>query len=329
MRGIACILLVAFHVVGFETTGLKIEHGWYRNFNDLLAFVRMPLFTFLSGVVYAYRPFSTGVGRFLIGKIKRLLFPLLTVGTSFAILQANISGVNAPPINWRLLHILPVAHFWFIESIFLIFLILIPIELFCLFKSKIGFFAVFLVSLCLYLLDIHFKYFGVSGALYLFPFFLLGMGLQRFSIIEFLGLKTGFLLIMGMIFILVMQYFKITEITKQSFMGFVLGAMCCVGLLAIKFESVLLAKIGVFSYTIYLYHVFFTAGARIILNKLGVYDINILFLSSLSAAIVGSIIVELIFNGSNFTRLAFLGKSKVDSSELWLTKYFNQRLNLK
>ncbi len=315
LRGIACILLVAFHVVGFSTTGLRIDNGWYRDINDLLAFVRMPLFTFLSGIVYAYRPFSTGIGRFVLGKVKRLLLPLLTVGTFFAILQSNTLGVNSPPIDWHLLHILPVAHFWFIESIFLIFLVLIPIELLCLFKSKTGFFAVFLISIYLYILDIHFKYFGVSGALYLFPFFLLGMGLQRFAIMKLIGVKTGFLLIIGMTFILVMQHFEFVKIIKQSFMGFALGAMSCVGLLSIKFESALLAKIGEFSYTIYLYHVFFTAGARIILNKLGVYDINILFLSSLIAGIVGSIIVELLFNRSNFTRLVLLGKtSAVDKN---------------
>ena len=58
LRGLACLLLVSYHVIGGDReTGLRLpdEHIAAR-INDFLALVRMPLFSFLSGMVYAWRP---------------------------------------------------------------------------------------------------------------------------------------------------------------------------------------------------------------------------------------------------------------------------------
>jgi peptidoglycan/LPS O-acetylase OafA/YrhL len=55
LRGLACILLVAYHVIGVTPeSGLRLHDGILKNANELLAYIRMPLFTFLSGFVYAW-----------------------------------------------------------------------------------------------------------------------------------------------------------------------------------------------------------------------------------------------------------------------------------
>src|SRR5262245_39111390 len=95
-RGITCVLVVAFHAIGSTpSAGLHIanESSW-RLFADLLGYVRMPAFAFLSGYVYAQRPFSNDAGAFVIGKARRLLIPMLVVGTAFAFLQAVVPGTN-------------------------------------------------------------------------------------------------------------------------------------------------------------------------------------------------------------------------------------------
>ena len=58
LRGIACLLLVAFHAIGSSSaSGLHVaDSSVYRHFTNLFVHIRMPLFTFLSGLVYAYRP---------------------------------------------------------------------------------------------------------------------------------------------------------------------------------------------------------------------------------------------------------------------------------
>ncbi|MFZ4625773.1 MAG: acyltransferase family protein, partial [Rhodoferax sp.] len=129
LRGLACLLLVAYHMVGADPgNGLRLEDGPLRWLNDGLAYLRMPLFTFLSGLVYGMRPFAGNSRAFLLGKTRRLLVPMLVVGTVFAVLQANIAGTHAVAMPWYLLHIQPVGHFWFVESLFWVFLVIWALE---------------------------------------------------------------------------------------------------------------------------------------------------------------------------------------------------------
>src|SRR6185436_8195287 len=118
---LACLLLVSYHVIGGDRdTGLRLadDHIAAR-INDFLALVRMPLFSFLSGMVYALRPLRGDIGPFASGKVRRLLVPMLVVGTGFALLQAAMSGTsggsnggtNGSVTAWHLLHIIPVAHY--------------------------------------------------------------------------------------------------------------------------------------------------------------------------------------------------------------------------
>jgi peptidoglycan/LPS O-acetylase OafA/YrhL len=113
LRGIACVLLVLFHVVGdTPAVGLRIPEGhWLQVFNEALAYIRMPLFSFISGYVYGFRPYQGNAPAFVKGKVRRLLLPLITVGTIFAIVQAFTPGANNAVDRWRLLHIVPVGHF--------------------------------------------------------------------------------------------------------------------------------------------------------------------------------------------------------------------------
>lgn len=95
LRGFACVLLVLYHVIGADpSNGLRVNEGPVRLMNDALAYVRMPLFTFLSGMVYGLRPFGGDTRRFVIGKCRRLLIPMFVVGTLFAVVQALTPGAT-------------------------------------------------------------------------------------------------------------------------------------------------------------------------------------------------------------------------------------------
>lgn len=95
LRGLACIMLVACHVIGLTPeTGLRLHEGTLKDANALLACIRMPLITFLSGLVYAWRPFSGDWKPFINGKIRRLIIPMLVIGTTFALFQAFTPGTN-------------------------------------------------------------------------------------------------------------------------------------------------------------------------------------------------------------------------------------------
>lgn len=271
LRGLACLLLVSYHVIGATPSlGLRVNEGILRELNDYLGLVRMPLFTFLSGVVYAYRPFSSGAIGYVKGKVRRLLFPMLTVGTLFAVLQVLTPGTNSAVNNWYLLHIIPVAHFWFIESLFLIFIMLIPLEYYGAFNTPKGWTIVFFISVLLYISSINSNYFSLSGAIYLLPYFLLGMFIQRYKYLHHLSDYKFHILCLCILATIYIVYWEIDVNYRRDIVIFISGSLYCLFLISTNLSFPLIAQIGVYSYSIYLFHVFFTAGSRIVLTKLGV-----------------------------------------------------------
>ncbi len=309
LKGTACILLVAFHVVGdTPSSGLTISSGVYREINDLLAYIRMPLFTFLSGIVYAYRPPSKDFLAFAKSKARRLLIPMLTVGTLFALIQTITPGTNGSTTNWLMIHIHPVAHFWFIEAIFLIFIFIAICEMLKMFDGIKRYSLVLSISIILYLSDIHIRTFSISGAIYLLPYFLIGMLYQRYHYIKYISHDTGLLLLLLTLSTLTcIGLDLLPTYEKRSIACFLIGATFCSSALSLKIKINWLARIGYHSYSIFIFHIFFTACARILLKKMGIVDINTLFIVSLVAGIIGPMIIERLLNNLDFARVAFLG----------------------
>lgn len=295
LRGLACILLVGYHVVGGPTQGLRLpaEHV-LPQINEGLALLRMPLFSFLSGFVYAWRPYSGDPARFLKGKVRRLLVPLLLVGTLFALLQANMPGVNGAHYDWRLLHIVPMVNFWFLESLFIIFMLTAALEQFALLATPARWTMVWLLAALGYVANPMPIYFGLQGAAYLLPFFLLGLGSNRFGEQLPRGtvmLSTGALLAgLGLYHVFAAQAMP----ERPGVAALVISAGLCVFLLRSLLELRWLAWIGVYSFAIYLFHSFFSAAARIGLSQLGVSSVPILFVTGLLAGIAGPVLAALI-----------------------------------
>ncbi len=322
LRGLACILVVAYHVIGGKPgEGLDVSAGLYREINDILAYIRMPLFTFLSGMVYAYKPFSGNPAHYIRGKFVRLIVPMLVVGTLFAWSQAIYAPSGEALYDWQTLHLIPVAHFWFIEALFIIFLLMVPLESLRVFNAKFRFALVLVLAVLANLSCLRLDYFAVSGVFYLLPFFLIGAGLQRFCLTEKLNKEhalLGFLLAFALLSIAPVDVASLNY--RRSLIALIIGMATCLALISLHWQWRFLARIGVFSYTIYLYHIFFTAGTRELLLALEVENLHSLFLCALTAGLLGPIFVEKIFAGSNTTRLLLLGKSRQELPALWLTK---------
>lgn len=307
LRGFACILLVAYHVIGATPSiGLKISDGFLREMNDDLAYIRMPLFTFLSGFVYALRPYAGDWRVYVKGKATRLLVPMLFVGTLFALLQAFVPGVNSPVTNWHLLHIVPVGHFWFLEALMWIFLLMIPLEATGSLSRSRGVLLVMLIASLISLSGASFRYLGVDGAIYLMPFFLLGLYLSRF------GYSTprpiGVFLIC---IVAALVFFMNTdaEVLRRSLFALSVGALACIGLLATRVTCRSVAAIGCYSYSIYLHHVFFTAASRIVLYRMGVNDVWLLLFFGVLFGVSGPLVLEALLGRYRLARTLLFGKT--------------------
>ena len=292
LRGLACVLLVGYHVIGSTSdSGMRIADGWLREANDRLVFLRMPLFTILSDFVYGLRPYSGGCGRFFAGKARRLLLPMLVVGTAFALVQAYTPGANATVQHWHLLHIIPVAHFWFLEALFLIFLVVVPLEALGWLRTIPGWALCLAASAGASLAGLGHPWFALNGAVYLLPFFPLGAGLCRFGLCTALpGGGAALLLIAVAGLIVAVPGDSLPD--KRSLFGLLAGGLGCFALLGLRMQSKPLAAIGGYSYTIYLYHVFFTAGCRILLERLDAGSMPLLFAGGLVAGLTGPIVLE-------------------------------------
>lgn len=308
LRGIACVMLVAYHVVGYSAeTGLRLESGLLRDVNELLIYFRMPLFTVLSGYVYALRPYRAGGAlKFVQGKARRLLLPLLFVGTFFAVTQSLVPGTNSAVSNWWLLHIVPYAHFWFLESLFLIFLLILLLESFQLISTVRRVAVVFALASLAYVSKFGTVYFSVFGAVYLFPYFLLGLALCRFGVHERVHKWYGWGLFAALVALV--ATLDAAEVSKFSPVALFIGCASCAALLFTRLGLPGISDIGRFSYAIFLFHVFFTAGCRIFLYQLGVENIAAHFFVAMLLGLGGPILLELVLRRYRLTRLLLLGQ---------------------
>lgn len=306
LRGLACLMLVAYHVIGATPEqGLRVAEGWMRALADGLAPVRMPLFGFLAGWVHA-RHGRQG-GAMLHDKAQRLLWPMLTVGTAFAVVQTLVPGTQAEPIEWATLHLLPVAHFWFLSSLFLIFVALVWLEpIWARRPHRVALTAG--VAVAVYLSGWGVPWLGIAGAVYLAPYFLLGYGLALTvdGPARWPAWSLGALVVAAALGL----WAVLGESDRLTAPMLLSGALSCLALWRLAPSQRGLAWVGDHSYAIFLFHVFFTAGARIVLVRLGVEDHGVLFWAGLLLGVMGPVVLAHLIGRSAWASHLLLGEPR-------------------
>jgi peptidoglycan/LPS O-acetylase OafA/YrhL len=315
LRGFACLLLVLYHVVGSDpSNGLRVDGGPVRWLNDGLAYVRMPLFTVLSGLVYGLRPFEGDSARFLGGKARRLIVPMLVVGTLFALLQASVPNTNSAIQDWRLLHIEPLGHFWFVESLFWVFVLVWALERLRAIDSPRGFAATCLLAAGVYLTVRGPHWFGIEGAIYLLPYFLAGLAVSRFSLWARLtdGRARGLLLVAAAVAVFQIGMPEPNHDRRTVWIllaGLSLCGLCLSVGFGLRAPPAWLQRVGRGSYAIYLFHVFFTAAARIATTEAGLAWLPLQIATGLALGIAGPMLIERWASRERWLRLLLLGQS--------------------
>ena len=113
----------------------------------------MPLFTFLSGIVYALRPVSRGAGKhFAESKLKRLFVPFIFVSLTYAVAQKLAPGTNSN-LAWAqipLVVIWPYAHLWFIAGLLLVFALVGALDHFRALDKPLHMFVLFAAACVLF-----------------------------------------------------------------------------------------------------------------------------------------------------------------------------------
>ena len=288
IRGIAIVLVVMGHVIGFDRNYGMREHyhsplSWLGWFGDGINTIHMPTFLIASGL--ATDLLSRGGGSFrsfFMQKVPRLLLPLICWAPPFFIFQ---SLVKHHPIDigsvWAAI-VEPYEIFWFLHALI---------------------FAVIFRFLCHKLLPSKGTYFGIATMLMVgsfFPplnsfvvylywnfFFALGVILSKFlpKLHEWLQRQAQWVLILLMLvcFIIIIETKLMLPLTSQLLIvrlctgmpGFVLLYLAC-GLskrmtdrLALSIIHAKLSYLGMMSMVIYLFHGYFTRLSSLIITQFG------------------------------------------------------------
>lgn len=305
LRGLACLLLVSFHTVGASAaSGLHVsDDSWYRGFTNLFVHIRMPLFTFLSGLVYAYRPLRPGQAlRFWRGKVRRLGVPLVVASTVLYGLHFAMHHQVPPPSRMWTIYVFPNWHMWFVQSLLVVFAALVVLESLGALSTFRRFVIVLTLSLLLYLFGPleGLNVFGLRNATYLLPFFLWGLGAHRYRH----QLQGSRALIVGVVCFIVSQGFHsyivltrtlapIDSIAMRSVWSLLIGMSAGLCALQLLPRMRLMEQIGGFSYPIYLYHPIFVAAVITGAGALPTLPMNLLFVVAGAAGIAGPMLMRL------------------------------------
>ncbi|MCR2801919.1 acyltransferase [Microbacterium sp. zg-Y818] len=320
LRGLAIIFMVAGHVIGgTSASGMLVDDDspWrygYALFSDL----RMPLFTALSGFVYGLRPLRDidQYGRFVRGKMRRLMVPLVSVGTIFVILQSLTPGTNAEggvEDGWKL-YVYGLGHFWFLQAILLIFLLAGMLDALGVLRTPWRVVLAIALASALFLavqVPDEWDFFSLTGALRLLPFFLLGYGVSRYW--DRGSVRWGMLAVAVLLICL-----RAADVAGAIALNPALSDVLSLGLgvsgisALFMFRDTLswapLARLGYFSFAIYLFHVFGTAPTRMALARVGVESEPVVFVACLVAGLALPILFEMTFGRVRWISWAFLGQ---------------------
>jgi surface polysaccharide O-acyltransferase-like enzyme len=319
LRGLACLLLVAFHVIGSKaTSGMKVPDGsMLRHFADLFLHLRMPLFAFLSGFVYEYRPVEPGgAAHFARKKALRLFVPMVVAATvyyAFTLAVPDAQGQVELARLWTI-YVYPYVHFWFLQAMIVVFAVVAALERAGALRTLAGYGTVVLAALVLHWLQPlppH-QLFSLDQAIYLLPLFLLGLGANRFrDAFRRPGIIWGCTAIFAATMLAhALSVYAHTWTVQER--GTLLGTtISASGVLALLywFPSVpLLARIGTYSFMIYLYHPLAAGGARKALQMAGIDTSTLVFVCGVAAGLAGPIVIEWLLRRRPLARQVVLGQ---------------------
>jgi peptidoglycan/LPS O-acetylase OafA/YrhL len=303
LRGVACLLLVAFHAVGSTAaSGLHAgDDSPYRVFTNLFVHVRMPLFTFLSGLVYAGRPLRAGrEWQFARLKLRRLGVPLMVTATVLYLLHRAMHD-EVPPLRqvWTIF-VFPYWHLWFVQALLLVFMVLVVLESLGALATATRFAAVLACSVGLYFLgqfegrDLA----GMHNATYLLPFFLWGLGAHRYR--QLLRSRRA-LLVTVLCFVGAQGFHSYLVLTRapapldpvahRSLLNLVIGMSASLAALQLLPRARVMERVGGCSYPIYLYHPVFVAAVLTVAGGRIAQPTSVLFATAVAAGVAGPMLM--------------------------------------
>ena len=322
LRGVAIVLVVALHATAsLELPRLSTFDSPYQYFGYSLSFIRLPLFTVLSGFVYGLRPVRAETRRrFWRGKLRRLGLPLLTVTMAMFGLRALLGRGPDGLGDLLLAFLMPYEHLWYLPALAWIFGLVTVLEARRWLEAPRAWAGVLTVALAVHLGTDAMGWAGLqvlslAGALYLLPSFLLGLGLSRFSswldrrvvVAGAAAVMVAGLTVQQLVFFEVIVF----DVSKSGPLSVAVGLSACVVLFRFAPAIPALARLGRQSYPIYLLHGMGIAfGARVVAG-LGAGSEHVSFFVQLGCGLVLPLVGAMLVRRIPWGRTVILGERAV------------------
>jgi fucose 4-O-acetylase-like acetyltransferase len=269
-------------------------------FTNLFVHVRMPLFTFLSGFVYACRPLAAGHElAFLRKKLRRLGVPLIVATTLLYCLHLAMHH-RVPPHMWTI-YVFPYWHLWFVQALLVVFGVIVALESSAALATLPRFMLVFVASVALFVWA-PFEFtnaLGLNNATYLLPFFVCGLGAHRFrgalqSRRALIATAVAFVLAQGFHSYIVLSrtVLPIDPVAERSGWNLLIGMSAGLCALQLLPPVRLMERIGGSSYVIYLYHPLFVAAALFPMAARGSIPTSLVFVVACASGVLGPMLME-------------------------------------
>jgi acyl-coenzyme A synthetase/AMP-(fatty) acid ligase/surface polysaccharide O-acyltransferase-like enzyme len=305
LRAIACIMVVMAHVFGItQNSGLKISDvSPWRAPLELLDLIRMPLFTALAGVLYAAMPTSSRVfPKILINRFLSLLIPAVSVSILYFGIR-KLAGKEDATLSIGILY--GYLHLWYLYALFIIVIVIAAIDLVMPHSNRSWLIVIFGFYLMYQLLP----WTPLTQALDLAPFYVLGLlayrnpeALRNRSLIV-----TAVILSIAGLLTKWLNFFNYTEISP--WLPPLFSAALIIFLMRFTPRSKNIEWIGVFSYAIYLWHPAANGAVREILQNLGLYGQQELFvLGTLAGIFIPILMYRVISRWPYPLSLALIGR---------------------
>lgn len=279
-KAIGIILVVYGHVTrGIYNAGININETIYNLADSIVYTFHMPLFFFLSGLFF-YNSFQKkGAKKLIFSKVDTIVYPYLIWSIIQGLLEVSLTSYtngNDGYSNILSLLWLPRAQFWFLYSLFIIFVIT------SLAFNKLNIkcvTALFIGTSALYLIQTHLlQVFQVNSVANNLVFFVFGILITRHSDSKFLNSNKLFPAMLALF--IISQYvfhvqFSLTYADK-SLLTLIIALISILLVVAAsksletRFNDKIkwLLFIGSSSMAIFLMHIIAASGVRIILHKI-------------------------------------------------------------
>jgi surface polysaccharide O-acyltransferase-like enzyme len=320
LRGVAILLVLSGYIVRHDIIPMDLSHPsvtvtLLKYLEHTLSTIRMPLFTVISGYLYAASPAVPGsLKKLVTGKFRRIMIPFLTL-TAIQFLVFSLfpeSGYHLSELYKA--YIWPDQQLWFLLAVFIILVITGCLDSLKALSTPKRFLTVCLIAAVLHASVRLPGAFSAYGVNYLFPFFLLGYGLKRYALYF---MQPRYFPLLGFIFVISVSiqpfYHAATQITGdppfhlRRLVDLAVPFSCFPILFYYRRPVPVLAFFGACSFGIYLFHRISVSLVRAGYEAFNVQDPLQIFTGYLAGGILLALLFQKLCEQSDLTSRLVLG----------------------